>query len=653
MGIKKWVDGILSGDAGAESGDMHAEGQLQSIWEGKTIQDRLEKSRLITEARFSGRSEMVPPIGKILNDMGAVDTSTLEKALSRQEDMIQQYCDLAVRDAGTIRELGTVVNASLDFKTVLSLIVENAKKVTRAEAGTLFLVDEKTDELVFSVPTGPTAKRLVNMRVQWGEGVVGWVAKHETPLVVPDVSKDSRFNADIDVQTGFTSKSLLCVPLMLEDRLIGVLETVNKIDGSSFSEEDAVLLTVFAEQAATAINNARVHTALKTQLEEIRRTQDRLVEEEKFRALENLSAGMSHDFKNLLNAILGFAEIVFLDVKDEQIRKDIVEIMNAGNSALDLVNQFLSFSRSQKQRRVPVEIDRLMSRSIKLVRMSMPETAEIRYTLDAGNARLDGDPSQIHMAVMNVLDNAAESIGEFRGEIAVETSIAMLSDEDAIEFPSLTPGPYAKILIRDNGCGMAEDIQKRIFEPYFTTKQEGVGKGMGLPTARGIIRSHKGLITNASIPGEGTVFQILLPVTVEEDYESPKRLKNLPRGEERILVVDDEALISATMKKMLMFLGYEVSLVKTAEEAWEAFEKASVRPDLVITDWALPDLPGDALAEKIRKKYPSAQVILYSAFSDEFDDDALKGRGIAELLGKPVEFELLAETVRAVLDDTD
>jgi CheY-like chemotaxis protein len=327
--------------------------------------------------------------------------------------------------------------------------------------------------------------------------------------------------------------------------------------------------------------------------------------------------------------------------------------MNAGNSALDLVNQFLSFSRSQTQRRVPVEIDKLMSRSIKLVRMSMPETAEIRYTLEAGSARLDGDPSQIHMAVMNVLDNAAEAVGEFRGEITVETSIAMLSDEDADEFPSLTPGPYAKILVRDNGRGMAEDIQKRIFEPYFTTKQEGVGKGMGLPTARGIIRSHNGLITNASIPGEGTVFQMLLPVTVEEDYEAPQRSKNLPRGNELILVVDDEALISTTMKKMLMHLGYEVSLVKTAEEAWQVFEKATVHPDLVITDWALPDLPGDALAEKIRKKYPSVQVILYSAFNDEFDEGALKGRGIAELLGKPVEFEVLAESVRAVLDDTD
>jgi CheY-like chemotaxis protein len=189
-----------------------------------------------------------------------------------------------------------------------------------------------------------------------------------------------------------------------------------------------------------------------------------------------------------------------------------------------------------------------------------------------------------------------------------------------------------------------------VFEPYFTTKTGGMGKGLGLSTARGIIQSHGGAITLASIPGEGTAAQILLPVSTVEASTATYHAETLPRGHEHVLIVDDESFVSITLEKMLTFLGYSVSRVDRSQKALARYENADTRPDVVITDWALPDIPGDALAEKLVSKYPGARVILISAYSQDFDEAALRVRGVKASLSKPVAIEVLANELRRVLD---
>ncbi|MFH1985372.1 MAG: GAF domain-containing protein [Pseudomonadota bacterium] len=641
MDLKKMVDCLLP--RFGHRGDVQDHGQL-------ILGARLEHARRTVTVRLTGKAGSVPMIGQILSDMGSVNENQLQMALARQRELVTRYCELEKPAEESLWDLIGSVTGTLDLEQVLTLAMENAAKVTGARASTLFLHDENTGELVFSVPTGPAADKLKAVRLPHGQGIAGWVAAHKTALIVPDVQKDSRFYHAIDETTGFVTRSVLAVPLMHGGELLGVLETINKEKGASFTEEDALLLTVFADQAAIAVVNARVHAALKAQLKEIHHSRELLVEAEKQRALQTLATGLSHDFKNLLNAVIGFSELVSLDVTDEAIKKDVDQISNAGRRALELVDQIQGIGGQHKRENVSVEGNSLVSRVIKHFRRALAENVQIRLTLATGAFRISCDPLLMQSALEKVLINAMEAIGDAPGLIKIDASILTVSTKNADKYPQVAPGQYYQVTVVDDGEGIAEDAQRMVFEPYFTTKKGGMGKGLGLSTARGIIKSHGGAITLASIQGEGTAVQILLPVSVAEVKSLVPNVDRLPRGHEHVLIVDDESFISITLEKMLTFLGYQVSRVDRSQKALDRYHDEKTRPDLVITDWALPDIPGDALAEKLVSKYPGARVILLSAFSKDFDEAALRARGIRESLPKPVDIQILATALRRVLD---
>jgi len=192
------------------------------------------------------------------------------------------------------------LHASLDLQTVLTAILESAANIAHSEASTLFLIDQMSGDLKFAIPTGPAAEKLADVRIKKGVGIAGWVAQNDKPIIIPDVSEDPRFHPEIDKMSGFTTRSILAVPLRSKGKVIGVLEALNKQEGRAYSKEDVTLCSSFADHAALAIENAQLHESLEIKSAEHCRLQVQLVEAEKNQALERLSAGIAHDLKNII-----------------------------------------------------------------------------------------------------------------------------------------------------------------------------------------------------------------------------------------------------------------------------------------------------------------------------------------------------------------
>ena len=547
-------------------------------------------------------------------------------------------------------ESGQLIHSSLDSQEVFSMIMENTNRVAGSEASTLFLLDDETGELVFSTPTGPMAEQLANVRIKKGQGIAGWVVESGEPALVPDVSKDPRFYTGIDDSTGFQTKSILCVPLLLNDKPIGVIEAINKKDGTSFTEKDAIILSAFAEQTALAIENARLHGALEKQLKETVRLQDCLTEAEKNQALEKLSVGIAHDFKNILNAITGFAEIVHMDSPDEKTREDISEILKAAGSAIDLVDQILAFTRQSPYKKATVKSRKCFKQAVKLFRIFLPQNIQIHENLTYDEGPLFANSTQLHHAITHIFKNARDAIGENPGIIKVDSTIVRLDKVEAALHPGLKPGAYVKLTVSDDGSGMETETLKHVFDPYFTTKQRTVGTGMGLSAAQGIIKDHRGAISITSEPGKGTRVEILLPKHAVQPDVRVVTLDALPGGKEHILVVDDEKIMANTLMKMLQSIGYRVSTANSSEQALDIFQSNPEDINLVLTDWAMPGMTGDRLAEKMLDIKSGTKVILFSAFDDGITKGNFEPRCIRRVLKKPISMEVLAFTIRQVIE---
>jgi PAS domain S-box-containing protein len=254
--------------------------------DNQTLPMQMQRNKIVANSPKAPLHQDPPLLGNVLREMGLTTEEQLEKALVKQDQSIDLYNNLDKDKLGTAIEIGSMVNSSLDLAEVLHLIMNNANRVTNSVASTLMLLDETTGDLVFSVPTGPAAGQLTDIRIPSDKGIAGWVAKQGKPIRMSNPAQDERFYGEIDNLTGIKTESLLCVPLKSRSKLIGVIEAINKTDGTQFSTNDLLLLTIFGFQAAMAIENARLHSELKAHLDDHRELLDTLTEnEEKYRML--------------------------------------------------------------------------------------------------------------------------------------------------------------------------------------------------------------------------------------------------------------------------------------------------------------------------------------------------------------------------------
>ncbi|MEE8431932.1 MAG: PAS domain-containing protein, partial [Candidatus Desulfatibia sp.] len=399
------------------------------------------------------------------------------------------------------------------------------------------------------------------------------------------------------------------------------------------------------------IHVARDITERRQAEKEKAKLQDRLQQAQKMESIGMLAGGIAHDFNNILFPIIGFAEMALEDTSEgSSLRHSINEILHGAKRAGDLVKQILTFSRQADQELKPLQVHFVIKEVLKLMRSSLPSTIKIKQYLKKDCGFVIADPTQIHQIAMNLMTNAYQAMEDEGGKLEVTLKEVELGLDDLTD-PSMTPGAYVCLIVSDTGPGMDQSVISRIFEPYFTTKENGKGTGLGLAVVHGIVKSYKGDIRVYSEPGKGTAFHVYLPaIKSQVETEEADAAATVLKGTERILLVDDEETIVRMETQMLERLGYDVTERTSSIEALEAFRAAPDKFDLVITDMTMPNMTGVQLSQKLLEIRPDIPIIICTGFSTKIDDEKAKVAGIRGYVMKPVVMRELAKKIREVLD---
>jgi len=386
--------------------------------------------------------------------------------------------------------------------------------------------------------------------------------------------------------------------------------------------------------------------------EEKKKIETQLQQSQKMEAIGTLAGGIAHDFNNILSLIFGYTELAMGNLpEDSHARSDMNKLLQAGDRARDLVKQILTFSRHTEQEQKPILIQPIVKEALKLLRATLPTTIEIRQNI-ATTSMVLADPTQMHQVIMNLCTNAYHAMSEKGGVLDVSLTDIDLDAEFTTKHLNTYPGPYLRLTVSDTGQGIEEEALGRIFEPYFTTKGQNGGTGMGLAVVHGIVKSHGGIITVYSKPGKGSTFNVFLPRIehAEADKETDIRLGKIPTGNEHILFIDDEPAIVDIGKGMLEHLGYTVEVRTSPIEALAAFKALSGKFDLIISDMTMPKMTGDELAKELMNIRPDIPIILCTGFSEHINEEQAKAIGIRKLIMKPFIMREMAEAIRQVLD---
>ena len=372
----------------------------------------------------------------------------------------------------------------------------------------------------------------------------------------------------------------------------------------------------------------------------------------KMEAIGTLAGGIAHDFNNILSSVIGFVELSLMELEDgSQLERNLKEVYQAGTRAKELVQQILTFARSEESHIQPTQISAIAQEAFKLIRSTIPTSIEMLLTNNS-EAFAMVEPAQIHQIFMNLMTNAAQAMDRDGGVLSVQIEEMHLKCFRDSMHKAFKPGDYFKITVADTGSGIPPDEMEKIFDPYFTTKGGGEGTGLGLSVVHGIVRNHGGEIAVESEVGRGTVFTLYLPLSALKAMPDVDAYRELPMGSERILFVDDEVPITEMNRQRLSLLGYNVTSVNNSIEALQRLTETPDAYDLIITDMTMPQMSGEQLAVEAKKLRPVIPVILCTGYSKKISEEKADAIGVSALLMKPVSIRDMAETIRMVLGDT-
>ncbi len=374
---------------------------------------------------------------------------------------------------------------------------------------------------------------------------------------------------------------------------------------------------------------------------------------QKMEAVGRLSGGIAHDFNNLLSVMIGYSRILKKELRDNPVSADhVLEIENAGNRAVALTRQLLAFSRQQILTPVVIELNELLLDMQKMLPRLLGE--DVKVVLELGNdiGKLMADRSQVEQVIMNLAINARDAMPA-GGRLEISTKNVTLDDSYSRTHPGSRAGRYVALIVSDNGVGMNSETLAHIFEPFFTTKGPGQGTGLGLSTVYGVVKQSNGYIAVESTPGQGSSFQIFLPLFEgrAEETNKPAELPVRSGGSEKILLVEDSEPLRRLAKMILEGAGFRITSAASGEEALQLSAPSPGSFDLLLSDVVMPGMNGRALAEHLRREHPALRVLYMSGYTDGFIAGHCPLEPGTHLLQKPFTEESLLRTVRRVLDE--
>lgn len=394
-------------------------------------------------------------------------------------------------------------------------------------------------------------------------------------------------------------------------------------------------------------------TERKEAIETLKNMEEQLRQSQKMEAIGRLAAGVAHDFNNLLTVINISGEIILKTLpKSNPVYKRIEQIRNAGDQAASLTGQLLAFSRQQVLEPKILDFNHIIDNLEVMLRRLIGEDIELVTMKTDDLGHIEADPGQMEQIIMNLAVNARDAMPD-GGTLSIETSNVELDPHYSKTHFGIKPGRYVMVTISDTGFGMDKSVQSRIFEPFYTTKEEGKGSGLGLSTVFGIVKQSNGSIWVYSEPDKGTVFKIYLPI-IDEKITTDQLItsgKSSLNGDETILLVEDKDDVREITAFTLRMFGYTILEAGNGNKAVKVFKNYKKRIHLLISDVIMPGMGGHKVAETIQDINPGIKVLYMSGYTD----DTVVRQGIIHkevaFIQKPFTPDSLGRKVRQVLDE--
>ena len=377
----------------------------------------------------------------------------------------------------------------------------------------------------------------------------------------------------------------------------------------------------------------------------------RIAQSHRLQSLGQLAGGVAHDFNNLLGVILNYAEFVADELEEgTPAHTDVVEIRKAAERATELTRQLLIFSRRERAKPAPVDLNEVVRDVERLLRRTLGEQVELIVDLHGGVPVVLADAGKVEQVLVNLAVNARDAMPD-GGRLRIETREVDLDGDSLQEHPDLEPGRYVRLTVADDGVGMEPEIAARAFEPFFSTKRKGEGTGLGLATVYGIVTGAGGEISVATEPGEGTVFRVHLPaVDSRAPAESTEHDDDLTSLGERVLLVEDEDAVRDLAKRILTEAGYWVTATSRGRAALRVLEDPRQEFDLLVSDVVMPGMGGVELTERAKKLRPELRVLMISGYTTPLGEEDRRAMADTPLLEKPFSRRDLLGEARSVLD---
>ncbi len=563
-------------------------------------------------------------------------TKDTEATLQRSYDT-QKIVNQILRKSLTGASIPEVVDHCLDLVLSLPWLSFDAQ-------GCIYLVEEKSDVLVLKTHRGFSDELQKECkRIPFGKCLCGLAALKQEPVF------SSHIDARHDILLpGTPDHGHYCIPILSKGSTIGIINIYVK-PGHIRKEREENFLKAVANTMAIILMQ---HYAEEQKNE----MATRLQHSQKMESIGTLAGGIAHDFNNILSGIFGYAQLAEKNIGNrDKVRNHLHQIDKGAHRASDLIQQILAFSRKSGSKKTPIRLNLIVKEAISFLRSSMPATISIHESIDS-KAYIKADATGIHQIMMNLCTNAFHAMKQTGGKLSVSLSEVTINTPHDVSNLNITPGPYLELKISDTGHGIPQEIQNKIFEPYFTTKKVKEGTGLGLAVVLGIVQAHKGRIKLESHAGKGSTFHIYFPQFVERrtsKEDSGEKEIEIQGGTEKILMVDDEKSILMSTSALLKDYGYAVDSFSDSTAAFEAFKTAPDTFDLIITDMTMPAMTGEELSLKIFDLKKEVPIILCTGYSDNISKNKALKLGIKKYLQKPIDNRQLLVLIRKIFDENN
>lgn len=555
----------------------------------------------------------------------------------------QMHLQTNAHQQALVARMGLVALSSIDLREFMDRLTSEIASLMHVPFAKVMLLESGGKELRLAAGVGWSGDLVGKALMPTNDrSLAAYTLEIGQPVVVEDLEEESRF-LDPPVLSGHDWRSAISCVIRGPERVYGIL-AVHSGDVRRFSSDDAYFVQSLANllgEKATSIDHS----------EALRLNEERSRSSQRLEALGQLAGGIAHDFNNLLTGILGYSDLLTDRLRgNPRATRELDEIKKAANRAADLTRQILAFGRKQLLRKRAFDLNTQIDDHLNMLRRVIGERVSTRFEAGTGELWIEADATQIDLTVLNLCVNARDAI-DGDGEILIETDRITISPGKLHRDYAVNDGNYVRLRVSDTGSGIPDEVMPRIFEPFYTTKPDTLGTGLGLATVYGIVKQHNGHIFAFNQDTGGATFEILLPEVVAVAKAPVQTVAPESQGNgETILLAEDDECIAEVCGEMLEQAGYSVLYAANGSEAVDLFKNREVKPDLLIFDVMMPQKDGVQAMNEIHEINPGVPCLLCSGYpSDALTEDILR-RPLVAFIAKPYNQRTLIEKASELIE---